>query len=88
MSQWTDQPTTAKYIESARWNGVCVARDKAGMVKKEEVERCIREVVEGERKSEYRINADKWMKKAKEAMMKGGSSNKNIAEFAAKYASY
>uniref|UniRef100_A0A0E0DBD8 Glycosyltransferase n=1 Tax=Oryza meridionalis TaxID=40149 RepID=A0A0E0DBD8_9ORYZ len=88
MPQWTDQPTTAKYIESAWGNGVRIRRDKEGMVRKEEVERCIREVLESERKAEYRKNANRWMTKAKEAMKKGGCSNKNIAEFASKYASY
>ncbi|KAL5214803.1 hypothetical protein ABZP36_003955 [Zizania latifolia] len=88
MPQWTDQPTTAKYIESAWGNGVCVQRDKEGIVRKEEVERCIREVLDGERNAEYRKNAAIWMKKAKEAMKEGGSSDKNIAEFAAKYATY
>uniref|UniRef100_A0A0E0DBE0 Uncharacterized protein n=1 Tax=Oryza meridionalis TaxID=40149 RepID=A0A0E0DBE0_9ORYZ len=86
--KWTDQPTTAKYIESAWGNGVRIRRDKEGMVRKEEVERCIREVLESERKAEYRKNANRWMTKAKEAMKKGGCSNKNIAEFASKYASY
>uniref|UniRef100_J3LW05 Uncharacterized protein n=1 Tax=Oryza brachyantha TaxID=4533 RepID=J3LW05_ORYBR len=89
MPQWTDQPTTAKYIESAWGNGVRLQRDNnEGMVRKEEVERCIREVLEGERKAEYRKNADKWMKKAKEAMKEGGSSSNNIAMFAAKYTSH
>ncbi|KAI4967977.1 hypothetical protein ZWY2020_006875 [Hordeum vulgare] len=38
MPQWTDQPTTAKYIESAWGIGVRVHRDKEGIVRKEEVE--------------------------------------------------
>ncbi|BAH92521.1 Os04g0206001 [Oryza sativa Japonica Group] len=84
MPQWTDQPTTAKYIESAWGNGVRVRRDKEGMVRKEEVERCIREVLESERKADYMKNANRWMKKAKEAMKKGGSSYNNIVEFASK----
>ena len=50
-------------------------------------ERCIREVMDGERKGEYRQNVEKWMGKAKAAMQEGGSSDKNIAEFAAKYLS-
>jgi hypothetical protein len=82
MPQWADQPTTAKYVESAWGIGV---RMRKGLVRREEVERCIREVMEGERKTEYRQNAAKWMKKAKEAMQEGGSSDRNIAEFAAKY---
>uniref|UniRef100_A0ACD5Z0R4 Uncharacterized protein n=1 Tax=Avena sativa TaxID=4498 RepID=A0ACD5Z0R4_AVESA len=87
MPQWTDQPTTTKYVESAWVIGVRVHRDKEGVVRKEEVERCIREVLDGVRKEEYKKSAYIWMKKAKEAMQEGGSSDKNIAEFAAKYAS-
>jgi hypothetical protein len=80
-----DQPTTAKYVESAWGIGLRMQLDEKGLVRREEVERCIREVMEGERKTEFRQNAAKWMKKAKEAMQEGGSSDKNIAEFAAKY---
>jgi hypothetical protein len=87
MPQWTDQPTTAKYVESAWVIGVRVNRDTEGVVRKEEVERCIREVLDGVRKEEYKKNAYSWMTKAKKAMQEGGSSDKNIAEFAAKYAS-
>ncbi|KAK1677296.1 hypothetical protein QYE76_038144 [Lolium multiflorum] len=87
MPQWTDQPTTAKYVESAWVIGVRVNRDTEGVVRKEEVERCIREVLDGVRKEEYKKNAYSWMMKAKKAMQEGGSSDKNIAEFAAKYAS-
>jgi hypothetical protein len=46
--------------------------------------RCITEVMERERTEEYRSNANKWRKKAQEAT-KGGSSYRNIVEFAAKY---
>lgn len=61
--------------------------DQNGLLKRDEVQRCIRQVMEGERKTEFRRNAAKWMNKAKEAMQEGGSSDKNIAEFAAKYLS-
>ncbi|CAN6270990.1 unnamed protein product [Urochloa humidicola] len=82
MPQWADQPTTAKYVESAWGIGL---RMQKGLVKREEVERCIREVMDGDMKQEYRRNAAKWRQKAKEAMQEGGSSDKNIAEFATKY---
>ncbi|WVZ84069.1 hypothetical protein U9M48_031141 [Paspalum notatum var. saurae] len=82
MPQWADQPTAAKYVESAWGNGL---RMRKGPVRREEVERCIREVMDGEKKQEYRRKAAQWMQKAKEAMQEGGSSDKNIAEFAAKY---
>ncbi|CAL5028641.1 unnamed protein product [Urochloa decumbens] len=84
MPRWADQPTAAKYVESAWGIGL---RMRKGLVRREEVERCIREVMDGERKQEYRRIAAKWMQKAKEAMQEGGTSDKNIAEFAAKYLS-
>ncbi|KAF7013444.1 hypothetical protein CFC21_027529 [Triticum aestivum] len=87
MPRSADQPTTAKYVESAWGIGVGMHTDEKGLVRREEVERCIRKVMDGEGKVEYRKNATKWMKMAKEAMQEGGSSDKNIAEFAAKYLS-
>jgi hypothetical protein len=67
--------------------GLRVRKDETGLVTRNEVERCIKEVMDGDRKDEFRRNAAKWMHKAKEAMQKGGSSDKNIGEFAAKYSS-
>ncbi|KAM3274078.1 hypothetical protein ACQJBY_043328 [Aegilops geniculata] len=87
IPHWADQPTIAKYVESAWSMGVRVQKDNNGYLKLEEVERCIREVMDMERKDEYKRNAVKWMQKAKEAMQEGGSSDKNIAEFATKYSS-
>jgi hypothetical protein len=51
------------------------------------VERCIKDVMDGDRKDNYRMNATMWMQKAKEAMQNGGSSDKNVCEFVAKYSS-
>ncbi|VAI13491.1 unnamed protein product [Triticum turgidum subsp. durum] len=87
MPRSADQPTTAKYVESAWGIGVRMRTDEKGLVRREEVERCIRKVMDGEGKVEYRKNATKWMRMAKESMQEGGSSDKNIAEFAAKYLS-
>uniref|UniRef100_A0A453KDS2 Deoxynivalenol-UDP-glucosyltransferase n=1 Tax=Aegilops tauschii subsp. strangulata TaxID=200361 RepID=A0A453KDS2_AEGTS len=87
IPHWADQPTIAKYVESAWSMGVRVRKDNNGYLKLEEVERCIREVMDIEKKDEYKRNAVKWMQKAKEAMQEGGSSDKNIAEFATKYSS-
>nr|6BK1_A Chain A, UDP-glycosyltransferase 79 [Oryza sativa Japonica Group] len=85
MPHWADQPTISKYVESLWGMGVRVQLDKSGILQREEVERCIREVMDGDRKEDYRRNATRLMKKAKESMQEGGSSDKNIAEFAAKY---
>ena len=86
MPQWTDQPTNAKYIADVWHVGVRVKANEKGIVTKEEVEGCIREVMEGERGNEMRRNSEKWMKLAKTAVDEGGSSDKNITEFAAELA--
>ncbi|KAJ4802325.1 Glycosyltransferase [Rhynchospora pubera] len=85
IPQWTDQPMNAKYVEGVWKVGKRVKPDSGGLVKKEEIVRCISEVMEGERSEEYRRNAKTWREKAQEAMREGGSSYRNIAEFAAKY---
>ena len=45
----------------------------------------IREVMDGERSGEFRRNAAAWAEKARAASREGGSSDRNIAEFVAKY---
>uniref|UniRef100_A0A0E0KN51 Glycosyltransferase n=1 Tax=Oryza punctata TaxID=4537 RepID=A0A0E0KN51_ORYPU len=85
MPHWADQPTISKYMESLWGMGVRVKQDKSGGLQREEVERCIREVMDGDRTEDYMRSAARLMKKAKEAMQEGGRSDKNIAEFAAKY---
>ncbi|CAL5087319.1 unnamed protein product [Urochloa decumbens] len=84
MPQWSDQPTNAKYIEDVWRVGVRVRPDEEGVVRKEEVERCVREVMDGERSVEYRQNAATWKEKAKRAVSEGGSSDSNIVEFLGK----
>jgi pathogen-inducible salicylic acid glucosyltransferase len=81
MPQWTDQPTNAKYIADVWHVGVRVEVNEKRIVTKEEVERCIREVMESERSNVIRKNSDKWKKLAKMAVDEGGSSDKNIEEF-------
>jgi pathogen-inducible salicylic acid glucosyltransferase len=88
VPQWTDQPMNAEYVEAVWRVGVRVrpaAED--GFVRRGEVVGGIREVMDGERSSEYRSNAAAWMEKARAASRDGGSSDRNIAEFVAKYAS-
>ncbi|KAJ4775667.1 Glycosyltransferase [Rhynchospora pubera] len=83
--QWTDQPMNASYVESVWEIGVRTRQDGDGLVRREEVERCVKEVMQGGRSEEYRRNAEKWSNKAKEAMKEGGSSYKNIVDLVAKY---
>ncbi|XP_044436090.1 UDP-glucosyltransferase UGT13248-like [Triticum aestivum] len=59
MPRSADQPTTAKYMKSAWRIGVRIRTDEKGLVRREEVERCIRKVMDGEGKVEYRKNATK-----------------------------
>jgi len=84
MPQWSDQTMNAKYIEDVWRVGVRVRPDEKGVVRKEELEKRVREVMEGERSSEYIRNAADWKEKAKRAMSEGGSSDKNIVEFLGK----
>ncbi|KAJ8755428.1 hypothetical protein K2173_019226 [Erythroxylum novogranatense] len=84
MPVWTDQPTNAKYVTDVWQVGVRVKANEKGTVTKEEIERCIREVMEGDRSSEIRKSSDKWKKLAIEAADEGGSSDKNVEEFVAK----
>ncbi|CAN6198561.1 unnamed protein product [Urochloa humidicola] len=84
MPQWSDQPTNAKYIEDVWRVGVRVRPDNDGVVRKEEVERCVREVMDGERSPDYWQNAAAWKEKAKRAVSEGGSSYNNIVMFLGK----
>ncbi|KAF8701128.1 hypothetical protein HU200_033789 [Digitaria exilis] len=81
MPQWSDQTMNAKYIEDMWRVGVRVCPDENGVVRKEEVERCVREVMVGEKSAEYRRNVTDWKEKAKSAMSVGGSSDNNIIQF-------
>ncbi|TKW34154.1 hypothetical protein SEVIR_2G285700v4 [Setaria viridis] len=88
VPQWTDQPMNAWYVESAWRAGVRVQPAAAdGLVRRGEVARGVEEVMGGERSGEYRRNAAAWMEKARAASREGGSSDRNIAEFVAKYSS-
>ncbi|KAM3750078.1 hypothetical protein ACB098_04G010600 [Castanea mollissima] len=86
MPQWTDQPTNAKFIVDVWKIGVRIKLDERGIATKEEIELCIREVIEGERGKQMKMNSVRWKELAKEAVDKGGSSDKNIEEFVAKLA--
>ncbi|KAL4290097.1 hypothetical protein GQ457_14G001630 [Hibiscus cannabinus] len=84
MPQWTDQPTNAKFVADVWGVGIRVKKDGNGIIRKEEIQRCVREVMEGERSLDIKRNSEKWKKLAKDAVDQGGSSDKNIDEFVAK----
>ncbi|KAM7486491.1 hypothetical protein LguiA_002500 [Lonicera macranthoides] len=81
MPQWTDQTTNAKYIVDVWEAGVRVKVGENGIASREEIEICIREVMEGERGIEIKRNALRWKELAIQAVDEGGSSDKNIDEF-------
>ncbi|KAL5583553.1 hypothetical protein UlMin_015995 [Ulmus minor] len=85
IPQLTDQPTDAKIVSEFWKVGVRAKADENGIVGRQEVEFCIREVMsEGERGGEMKKNAQKWRKVAIEAICEGGSSDKNIDQFVSK----
>ncbi|KAM7502406.1 hypothetical protein LguiB_001310 [Lonicera macranthoides] len=83
MPQWTDQTTNSKYICDVWKVGVRPRPDEKGMVRREAIQRCIREVMEGEIAKDISKNASKWRDVAREAADEGGCSDKNIDEFVA-----
>ena len=81
VPKWTDQLTDAKFVEEVWETGVRAKEDEEGVVRKEELMKCLKEVTEGERIKEMKRNANKWRESAKKAISEGGSSDKCINEF-------
>nr|AYR16622.1 UDP-glucosyltransferase UGT74AV1 [Polygala tenuifolia] len=81
MPQWTDQPTDAKFVENVWKVGIRVKVDDNGIVTRQEIEFCIREIMGSPRGEEFKNNATHWRKLAIEAASEGGSSHKNIQQF-------
>ncbi|GFQ08009.1 UDP-glycosyltransferase 74e2 [Phtheirospermum japonicum] len=79
VPQWSDQPTNAKFVGDVWRTGARCKKDGNGIVGREEVKGCVDSVMKGD---DVRINALKWKVLAVEAVSEGGSSDKNIAEFA------
>lgn len=84
MPQWTDQSTNAKYVMDVWKMGIRAATDENGIVTREAIYLCTKQVMEGETGEEIRKNAIKWKELAREAVDEGGSSDKNIEEFVSK----
>ncbi|CBI39387.3 unnamed protein product, partial [Vitis vinifera] len=80
--QWTDQSTNAKLAEDVWKTGVRVTVNQEGIVESDEIKRCLELVMgDGEEAKEMRRNAKKWKGLAREAVMEGGSSDKNLKNF-------
>nr|AFJ52956.1 UDP-glycosyltransferase 1 [Linum usitatissimum] len=83
MPQWADQFTNAKFIRDVWKVGVMVGGDdEGGLVRRGEIERCVKEVMEGEKGEEMRRNCEKFGELVKDAATEGGSSDGNIRRFA------
>ncbi|KAK9165838.1 LOW QUALITY PROTEIN: hypothetical protein Scep_001029 [Stephania cephalantha] len=81
---WTDQPTNARLFVEVFGTGVSVRVGGDGVVSKEEIGRCIGEVMdEGEKAGELRAKAEEWRNAARVAVAKGGSSDRNLELFIA-----
>jgi pathogen-inducible salicylic acid glucosyltransferase len=88
MPQWTDQTTNAKFVMDIWKMGIKVKSDgDNGIVRRDVIERCIRQVMEGEKAKEFRRNVTKWKELARKAVDEGGSSDQNIKEFVSKLVS-
>ncbi|XP_073135286.1 UDP-glycosyltransferase 74G1-like [Henckelia pumila] len=82
MPQWSDQHTNAKFVEDVWRTGMRAKRDEKGLVGREEIVRCVKLVMEGEKEEEImRSNSIKWKELARKAVDEGGSSDQNIQEF-------
>ncbi|XP_044486089.1 UDP-glycosyltransferase 74B1-like [Mangifera indica] len=84
MPQCCDQPTNSKFLVDVWKVGVRAKKDEEGIVKGEELKRCIEIVMDGERSVEIKSNASKWREFAKKAVSVGGSSDRNIDDFVMK----
>ncbi|CAA0814975.1 UDP-glycosyltransferase 74E2 [Striga hermonthica] len=81
LPQWSDQSTNAKFVGDVWKTGVKGEADESGVVRRDEIIRCVERVMTGESGEEIRRRAMEWGKLAREAVDKGGSSDTNIQEF-------
>ncbi|XP_043693540.1 mogroside IE synthase-like [Telopea speciosissima] len=72
MPQLADQTTNAKFVEDVWEVGVRVKLDEKGIARREEIEQCVKEVMEGDRREQIKKNAFRWKVLAKEAVDEGG----------------
>lgn len=84
MPQFLDQMTNAYFVEKVWAVGVQPKVNGNNLATREEIDRCISEVMHGERAEEIKTNAKQWKEFAKEAVDEGGSSDKYINEIIAR----
>lgn len=84
MPQFLDQMTNAYFVEKVWAVGVQPKVNGNNLATREEIDRCISEVMHGERAEEIKKNAKQWKEFAKEAVDEGGSSDEYINEIIAR----
>ncbi|KAJ0961493.1 hypothetical protein J5N97_001997 [Dioscorea zingiberensis] len=86
VPQWSEQCTNAKLVESLWGCGVRSEVDGDGVLRGEELVRCLELVMgEGEKGVEIRNKAKTWREKALEAVAEGGSCVVNLKAFVDKF---
>ncbi|OMO73983.1 UDP-glucuronosyl/UDP-glucosyltransferase [Corchorus capsularis] len=81
LPQWTDQPTNAKLFVDVFKVGLRLNPSPDGGIVKEELEKCIREVLSGPKSEEFKKNVVRLKQAARAAVASGGSSDRNIQLF-------
>ncbi|XXG57044.1 hypothetical protein AAC387_Pa03g4299 [Persea americana] len=77
--RWSDQVTNAKFLEEVHGVGFRLGHGGQSFVLREEVERCIHDIMgSGSRAEEVKKNALKWKNAAAEAAAEAGSLDRNI----------
>ncbi|KAF2298748.1 hypothetical protein GH714_026518 [Hevea brasiliensis] len=85
LPRWSDQPTNAKFVEDVWRVGIRAKVDGDAIVKREEIEFCIKEVMEGVKRNEMMKNSEKWRELAIEAVSEGGTSDRNIDKLVSQF---
>ncbi|KAK4264293.1 hypothetical protein QN277_025493 [Acacia crassicarpa] len=81
VAHWSDQPTNAKLAQELWGVGLTAKKDSDGILRGEVLDKCIREVMDGEKSEDIRTNASKWSESAARAAAPGGTSDNNINKF-------
>ncbi|KAK7381289.1 hypothetical protein VNO78_33863 [Psophocarpus tetragonolobus] len=82
MPFYSDQLTNAKLLTDVWKMGIRAPIDDDKIVQRGALRDCIREVMESEKGKEIKSNATQWKTLAVKATTQGGSSHRNILEFA------
>ncbi|KAK9735940.1 hypothetical protein RND81_04G239700 [Saponaria officinalis] len=80
MPQFLDQLVDAHFVDRVWGVGITPTADENDLVTREEINRCLDELMGGPKGEKIKENAAMWKESAKAALEKGGSSDKHIDE--------